>query len=512
MTDTLRSLAFGSPATLLVIALAGCASTAPPPPVPSPAAKAAPSKAAPAAVPENPGPAAEPSAPPPTPAKNAEVPYPSTYQPLPSQPVLITNATLLTATGERIARGSILLRDGKVVAVGASVDAQAGVTVVDGTGKWVTPGIIDPHSHLGVYAAPGVEANSDGNEATNPNTAEVWAEHSVWPQDPQFPLALAGGVTTMQILPGSANLFGGRSVTVKNVPARSVYAMKFPGAPYGLKMACGENPKRVYGSKGRSPATRMGNVAGYRAAWLKAREYMEKWDRYEARMKAGKDAARDTGREAEPPARDLQLETLAGVLRGEILVQNHCYRADEMLTMIDVAKEFGYKVAAFHHAVEAYKIADVLAANGICADMWADWWGFKMEAFDGIRENIALVEKAGACAIVHSDSADGIQRLNQEAAKAMAAGNRMGMHLREEDAIRWLTINPAKSLGIEKQTGTLEAGKMADVVLWSGNPFSVYSRAEKVYIDGALVYDRNDPARQPEMDFELGIRDAGEGK
>jgi imidazolonepropionase-like amidohydrolase len=181
-----------------------------------------------------------------------------------------------------------------------------------------------------------------------------------------------------------------------------------------------------------------------------------------------------------------------------------------MLTMIDVAKEFGYKVTAFHHAVEAYKIADVLAANGICADMWADWWGFKMEAFDGIRENIALVEKAGACAIVHSDSADGIQRLNQEAAKAMAAGNQMGMHLREEDAIRWLTVNPARSLGIDKQTGTLEAGKMGDVVLWSGNPFSVYSRAEKVYIDGALAYDRNDPARQPEMDFELGIRDARE--
>jgi imidazolonepropionase-like amidohydrolase len=291
-------------------------------------------------------------------------------------------------------------------------------------------------------------------------------------------------------------------VTVKNVPARGVYGMKFPGAPYGLKMACGENPKRVYGSKGRAPSTRMGNVAGYRSAWIKAREYMEKWDKYEAKRKAGK--------EADAPTRDLQLETLAGVLRGEILVQNHCYRADEMLTMIEVAKEFGYKVTAFHHAVEAYKIADVLAANGICADMWADWWGFKMEAFDGIRENIALVEKAGACAVVHSDSADGIQRLNQEAAKAMAAGNRMGMHLREEDAIRWLTVNPAKSLGIAQQTGSLEPGKMADLVVWSGNPFSVYSHAEKVYIDGALVYDRNDPARQPEMDFDLGLRDAGE--
>ncbi len=494
MTDKLRCFAFGALAALLGLAPAGCASAAPPPPASPPAAKAAPAP---------PAPDAEPAAPAPAPHKTLDIPYPSTYKPLPSQPVIITNATILTAAGDRIARGSVLVRDGKVAAVGASVETPAGAVVVDGTGKWVTPGIIDPHSHLGVYAAPSVQANEDGNEATNPNTAEVWAEHSVWPQDPQFPLALVGGVTTMQILPGSANLFGGRSVTVKNVPARDVYGMKFPGAPYGLKMACGENPKRVYGSKGRSPSTRMGNVAGYRAAWIKAREYMEKWDRYEAKKKAGKETP-------EVPARDLQLETLADVLRGEILVQNHCYRADEMLTMIDVAREFGYKVTAFHHAVEAYKIADVLAANGICADMWADWWGFKMEAFDGIRENIALVEKAGACAIVHSDSADGIQRLNQEAAKAMAAGNRMGMHLREEDAIRWLTINPARSLGIDRQTGSLETGKMADVVLWSGNPFSVYSRAEKVWIDGALLYDRNDPARQPETDFDLGLRDAGD--
>jgi imidazolonepropionase-like amidohydrolase len=485
MTDKLRRIAFGALTAGLGLAPLGCASAAPPP-ASTPAAKASPSP--------------EPAAPAPT--KPKEPPFPSTYQPLPSQSVLITNATILTAAGDRITRGSVLMRDGKVAAVGATLDAPAGAVVVDGTGKWVTPGIIDAHSHLGVYASPGVEAHEDGNEATNPNTAEVWAEHSVWPQDPQFPLALAGGVTAMQILPGSANLFGGRGVTVKNVPSRGVYGMKFPGAPYGLKMACGENPKRVYGSKGRSPATRMGNVAGYRSAWIKAREYMQKWDKYEAKKKDGK--------EADEPTRDLQLETLAGVLRGEILVQNHCYRADEMLTMIEIAKEFGYKVTAFHHAVEAYKIADVLAANGICADMWADWWGFKMEAFDGIRENIALVEKAGACAIVHSDSADGIQRLNQEAAKAMAAGNRMGMHLREEDAIRWLTLNPAKSLGIGQQTGSLEPGKMADVVLWSGNPFSVYSRAEKVYIDGALVYDRNDPSRQPEMDFELGIRDAEE--
>jgi imidazolonepropionase-like amidohydrolase len=443
-------------------------------------------------------------------------PYPSTYKPLPSQPVLIRNATVLTAAGNRIQGGSVLMRDGKIAAVGANVEAPAGVTVVDGTGKWVTPGIIDAHSHLGVYPSPGVDAHEDGNEATEPNTAEVWAEHSVWPQDPQFPLALAGGVTAMQILPGSANLFGGRSVTVKNVPARDVYGMKFPGAPYGLKMACGENPKRLYGGRNRSPATRMGNVAGYRSAWIRAQGYRRQWEEYEREMKDGKGDGgsrgdRDGGdRGPRRPDRDLELETLAGVLAGEILIQNHCYRADEMLTMIDVAREFGYKITAFHHAVEAYKVADVLAANDICSDVWADWWGFKMEAFDGIRENAALLEKAGACVVIHSDSSEGIQRLNQEAAKAMAAGNRMGMSLREEDVIRWLTINPAKSIGVDQQTGSLEPGKMADVVVWSGNPFSVYSRAEKVYVDGALIYDRNDPARQPVMDFDLGLVDAPE--
>jgi imidazolonepropionase-like amidohydrolase len=473
---------------LLALALAACAACA----TAGSAASAAP------AAPATTSPAPDGAA---MAASRPEAPYPSTYKPIPAPPTLIRNATVLTAASRdassRIEGGSVLLRDGRIVAVGRDLEAPAGALVVDAAGKVVTPGVIDIHSHLGVYAAPEVEAQEDGNEATSPVTANVWAEHSVWPQDPQFPLALAGGVTTMQILPGSANLIGGRSVVVKNVPARTVQAMKFPGAPYGLKMACGENPKRVYGEKGRFPSTRMGNVAGYRDAWIGADEYRREWREYREGEKDGKKKDKD------PPDRDLAKETLAGVLDGEILVQNHCYRADEMAVMIDVAREFGYKIAAFHHAVEAYKIADLLAANGICAAMWADWWGFKMEALDGIRENIALVEKAGACAIVHSDSAQGIQRLNQEAAKAMAAGRRAGIPITEEQAIRWITINPAQAMGIEKQTGSLEPGKMADVVVWSGDPFSVYSRAEKVFVDGALVYDRDDPKRQPHTDFEL---------
>jgi imidazolonepropionase-like amidohydrolase len=421
-------------------------------------------------------------------------PFVSTYEPLPSRPTLIRNATILTAAGPILHNASLLMSDGRIVEVGTDVEAPADAIVIDATGKWVTPGIIDTHSHLGVYPSPEVDALADGNEMTAPNTAEVWAEHSIWPQDPQFALALAGGVTTMQILPGSANLFGGRGVTVKNVPARTYQAMKFPGAPHGLKMACGENPSRVYGGRGRSPMTGMGNVAGYREAWIRAERYRDEWKRW---AQNGADPAR-------MPQRNLQLETLAGVLEGEILVHNHCYRADEMAVMIDLAKEFGYRISSFHHAVEAYKIRDLLAREGICASMWADWWGFKMEAYDGILENIALVHEAGGCAIVHSDDASGIQRLNQEAAKVLRAAHEAGMEITYEHAIRWITINPARALGIDDRTGSLEPGKMADVVIWSGDPFSVYTRAEKVFIDGALVFDRNDPNLQPKSDFMLG--------
>jgi imidazolonepropionase-like amidohydrolase len=341
---------------------------------------------------------------------------------------------------------------------------------------------------------------------TNPVTANVWAEHSIWPQDPGFSRALAGGITSMQILPGSGNLMGGRGVTLKNVYSTSYQGMKFPGAPHGMKMACGENPKRVYGGKGRLPSTRMGNVAAYRAEWIEAEKYREDWAAYEAKLAAGESDDADKGDgETKAPKRDLKLETLAGALNGDILVHMHCYRADEMLLILDMAKEFGYQVTAFHHGVEAYKIADELAEAGVCGALWADWWGFKMEAYDGIQENIAIVDRPeGSCAIVHSDSSEGIQRLNQEAAKAMTSGQNAGLDITPEHAITWITRNAAQSLGVLEQTGTLEAGKMADVVLWNQDPFSVYAKADQVFIDGALIYDRMDPALQPVSDFELG--------
>ena len=435
-------------------------------------------------------------------------PFPSTYEPYPSGAVLITGATILTGAGERIDNGAVLMEGGKIAAVGdaAAVTAPDGATVIDAQGKWVTPGIIDNHSHLGDYPSPSTDSTSDGNEVTNPNTAQVWAEHSVWPQDAGFTRALAGGITSLQILPGSANLFGGRTVTLKNVPARTVQGMKFPGAPYGLKMACGENPKRVYGDRG-GPGTRMGNFAGYRAAWIEATAYKKSWEKYWADYEEWAENDSDDGEAKAPdaPGRDLKLETLAGALSGDILVNMHCYRADEMAQVIDMSAEFGYEVVAFHHAVEAYKIADLLAEHDICAAVWADWWGFKLEAYDGILENAALVHaQPNGCTVMHSDSSIGIQRLNQETAKGMSAGHRIGIDIPHEVAIEWITANPAKAMGILDQTGTLEEGKMADVVLWSSDPFSVYALAEQVYIDGALLYDRSDPALSPRMDFEVG--------
>ena len=408
----------------------------------------------------------------------------------------LVGATVFDGKGGRIERGTLLFRDGKLVALGgADLAIPEGFQRIDATGKFVTPGIIDAHSHLGDYPSPSVQAHSDGNEATAPTTPEVWAEHSVWPQDPGFTRALAnGGITALHVLPGSANLMGGRGVTLKNVPARSVQGMKFPAAPYTLKMACGENPKRVYGGKGRAPSTRMGNFAYNRATWLKAQDYRRKRD------------------EGKLESRDLAMETLVGVLDGEILVQNHCYRADEMALVLDMAKEFGYKVSAFHHAVEAYKIGDMLKANDTCSAVWADWWGFKMEAYDAIPENAGLLYKAGACVVIHSDDENGIQRLNQEAAKAQGDARRAGVDISDAEVVRWLTLNPAKAVGIDKLTGSLDAGKAADVVLWNGNPLSNYSRPEKVWVDGALLFDAGNPKHRPVTDFELGQPGEGDVK
>jgi imidazolonepropionase-like amidohydrolase len=416
------------------------------------------------------------------------------------KPVVIRHATVLTASGPAISDGAIAFAEGTIIAVGKNGEVQtpAGAEEIDATGKVVTPGIIDAHSHLGVYASPGTVATDDGNEMTAPVTAEVAAEHGFWPQDPGLRRAAAGGVTALLVLPGSANLIGGRGFPVKLHFGRSASEVRFPGAKDALKIACGENPKRVYGKeKKAAPGTRMGNAAGYRQAFAAARDYLAKWEDFREKSR------KTPGMAGPPPMRDLKLETLAGVLKGEILVQNHCYRADEMQLMMNIADEFGFRIRAFHHALEAYKVRDVLAKKGVAVATWADWWGFKLEAWDGIPENAGLISQAGGRAIIHSDSALGIQRLNQEAGKAMWRARESGIPISEEEALRWITLNPAWAMGVDDRTGSLTPGKMADVVVWNRNPFSVYARAERVYADGVLTFDLAGGAADL-SDFEAG--------
>lgn len=463
-------------------------------------------------------------------------------------PVLIRNATLMLATGKTIPRGNILMINGKIVAISDSdIVPPDGAQIVDGTGKFVTPGIIDTHSHIGVYAMPDTMAHDDGNEATSPVTPDVHTADAFWPQDPAIERAVAGGVTTFQILPGSANLVGGRAITLKLRPAQSAKLMHFRGAPDGLKMACGENPKRVYGKQRHAaPGTRMGNLALQRRAFLEAKKLEEEWTRFRAAeaKRTGEDekAAATYAADVEarkrqqaeckadpylsactdwrkgwdkplfppvpsapgtPPARDPAKETLIGVMKGKIMLHVHCYRADDMLAMISLGDEIGFSVRSFHHALEAYKIRDILAKRNISVSTWADWWGFKMEAYDGIPENLALVQESGGIPILHTDSNEGIQRMNQEVGKAVGSGRQAGIAITDEDAIRWLTANPAWALGIQDRTGTLEVGKDADVVLWDRHPFSVYASAERVWIDGFTVLDKG-KKRAPWSDFELG--------
>lgn len=440
---------------------------------------------------------------------------------LPEEPAssfVLRGGTVLTAAGQRFDPGFVVVTDGRIALAGPGEPPPTpGARSIDISGQFVTPGLIDAHSHLGVYPAPDFKAHSDGNEMTAAVTAGVWAEHGLWPQDPGLELAVAGGTTTMLVLPGSANLIGGRGVTVHMVPARGSRAMRFPGAPDVLKMACGENPKRVYGEKAGGPSTRMGNLRGQREAFFAAQKYREEWQRWSEKQerergRAGKPAkpkdrpAKPKDKEEEPalpPARDLGLETLAEVLDGRVLVEAHCYRADDMLNLVQLAEEVGFKIRAFHHALEAYKIRDILAAKEIAVATWADWWGFKIEAFDGIEQNAALLAQAGVRAVIKSDSSVDIQRLNQEAGKALASAERAGLPLTEDDALRLVTANPAWALGIDAEVGTIESGKRADLVVWDRHPFSVYSRARLVFVDGRLRYDR-DRRGAPWSDFMLG--------
>jgi imidazolonepropionase-like amidohydrolase len=389
--------------------------------------------------------------------------------------VVIKNATVMTVTHGNIKSGSIYIKDGKIAAVGESVNAPPNVIVIDAGGKYLTPGIVDSHSHIAL--------DDDVNEATSPITPHMMMKDAFDYQDKAIYRALAGGVTTSLLLHGSANMIGGQAVVIKHKYGASRDEMLFPNAPGSIKFASGENPKRVYGSREQLPSTRMGNFAVQREALVQAQDYMREWDAYNAKVKRDKDS-----KDATPPRHDLKLEALADVLRGKLMVQIHCYRADEMLTEMAMAKEFGYKIRAFHHALEAYKVADQLAANGVAIATFSDWWGFKQEAWDAIPWNATMSMRKGVRVAIKSDSEDYTRRLNQEAAKTMRYGGAT-----EEEALRMITLNAAWIVGVDDRVGSIDVGKDADLVIWDGYPLSSYGVPEKVLIDGDVYFDRLQP-------------------
>ncbi|HXO39497.1 MAG TPA: amidohydrolase [Candidatus Acidoferrum sp.] len=386
--------------------------------------------------------------------------------------VVIKGGTILTVTHGKIENGSIYIHNGKIAAVGQSVNAPAGATVIDATGKFVMPGIIDSHSHIAL--------DDDVNEPTSPVTPHMMMRDAFDYNDKAIYRALAGGVTTSLLLHGSANMIGGQAIVIKHKYGLGRDELLFPGAPQSIKFASGENPKRVYGGRNQLPSTRMGNFEVMRAAFIEAREYMRSWDEYDAKAKKG-------DKDATAPKKDLKLEALADVLRGKLLVQIHCYRADEFLTEMEIAKEFGYKIRAFHHALEAYKVADKIAANGVAIATWPDWWGFKYEAWDGIPWNAVISAHKGVRVALKSDSEDVTRRLNQEAGKGIHYG------LTEEEALKAITLNPAWIIGVDERVGSIDIGKDADISIWNSYPLSSTALVDKVLIDGDLYFDRSLP-------------------
>ncbi|MBD0372748.1 MAG: amidohydrolase family protein [Pyrinomonadaceae bacterium] len=422
--------------------------------------------------------------------RTGEAPTP----PAPAETV-IRNATILTVSHGTLQNSDILIRGGKIAAVGQNLKASANARVIDGTGKYVMPGIIDCHSHSMLDAI---------NESTYAVTSMVRTRDVLNPTDVDLYRELAGGVTTLNILHGSANAIGGQNTVVKIKYGRPAEEFIFPGAPPGIKFALGENPKRTNfptpaGQPRRYPATRMGVEEVIRDAFTRARDYKKLWDEYRARLQKGE-------KNLIPPRRDLQLEPLVEVLEGKRFVHAHSYRADEILMLIQIADDFGFKIRTFQHALEAYKVAREIARHGAGASIFIDNWAYKIEAYDAIPYNAAILVRAGVNTSVNSDSNERARRLNIEAAKAMKYGD-----LSEDEALKLITLNPAWQLGIDSRVGSIDVGKDADLCLWNGHPFSVYSRVEMTFIDGEVFFDRQqDLARRADLERERATLEQAE--
>jgi len=411
-----------------------------------------------------------------------------------------------TAAGALHRSTDVLIKEGRIAKVGPNLQGQLpeGGLVIEASGRHLTPGLIDSHSHMGVFSLPYLDGNRDGNEATDPASPDVKASDAIWPQDPAIARSLAAGITTALVVPGSTNLVGGEGATIRLAPGRAAADLVFPGAPATVKMACGENPLRTYRGKG-GPSTRMGSVGRVRRLLQSAVEYRRKWSRYGKQHAKWCDGERKKGKlPPAAPQHDPALETLVKVLEGKAQVHWHCYRADEMLLLMNLARQYGFRVRAFHHAVEAYKIRDVLHRVGTGVVTWVNWWGFKVEAFDNIPETPALLSRANVLTALHTDSQVVAQRFVQEAAQAFFRGRAAGLPINEDDAIKLVTLNAARLLGVDTQVGSIEEGKLADLVLWDGHPFSVYTRVERVLVDGRVVFDRSAGGTPRRSDFEIG--------
>jgi imidazolonepropionase-like amidohydrolase len=388
--------------------------------------------------------------------------------------ILIQNATILTVSHGTIERGSILIKNGKIAEVGASVKAPKDAQVLDAAGQWVIPGIIDCHSHIAV--------DGSVNEGSVSVSSMVNIADVLNPDDPDIYRDLAGGVTVANVLHGSANSIGGQTVVIKLRWGQPAAKLPFEGALPGIKFALGENPKRsnfsIPGAQPRYPASRLGVEETIRTAFVEARDYKKTWDDYDKRVAAG-------DKNAIPPRRDLRLDPLVEVLEGKRYVHSHCYREDEILMLLRVAKEFGFKIQTLQHVLEGYKVADEIAAAGTGASTFSDWWAYKVEAYDAIPYNAAIMTRHGVIVSINSDDAEEATHLNQEAAKTMKYGG-----LTHDEALKLVTINPAIQLGIDKRVGSIDVGKDADLVIYNHDPLSAYAVVQQTLIDGRIYFDR----------------------
>ncbi|MGH9752568.1 MAG: amidohydrolase family protein [Blastocatellia bacterium] len=402
--------------------------------------------------------------------------------------VLIKNATIMTASHGVIEGGSILIRDGRVAAVGKNSEVRAGsnARIIDATGMYVTPGLIDAHSHSALDSI---------NEGALSVTAMVRMKDVIDNTDINIYRQLAGGTTTIHSMHGSANSIGGQNVILKLKWGKTAEEMLVPDMPRTIKFALGENPKRAgnqnnpFAAPGRPlrfPATRMGVEFTIREAFQQAREYMREWGEYEA--------AKERGENPAPPRRDLKLEAIADIMRGKLLVHSHCYRADEILMLMNVAEEFGWKVLTFQHVLEGYKVAEEMVAHGAGGSTFSDWWAYKIEAYDAIPGNAAIMHRKGVVTSINSDSADLARRLFQEAAKTIKYGG-----LTDEEALRFITLNPAKQIKMDHRIGSIDVGKDADLAIFNAHPFSIYARVEMTLIEGEVYFDRKEDLNRREL-------------